>query len=152
VKFRNSKTFQNFQVLKLLARKLNYTLNYSATSGYFFWTFCSKLRWLDPVSKKNTKKNFLGVRFHKIFQNFRKNRIFHFFQKIAKIMFDLKFTKSIKNKGGRLNLGVPWLILNKIFKKLKISIFFKKVISQKREFRSNSKSLFILPCPTKENT
>jgi len=49
------------------------------------------------------------------------------------IKFDLKFGKSIKNKGGGLNMGVPGLFLRKIFKKFKISHFSKKShISKKR--------------------
>jgi len=68
------------------------------------------------------------------------------------VKLDLKFGKSIKNKGGGLNLGVPRLFFRKIFEKLKMSIFFEKKLSQKREFRSYSKSLFILPYPTNENT
>jgi len=41
----------------------------------------------------------------------------------------------------------------KILGKLKISSFFqKKVLSQKREFRNDSKSLFILPSLTNEKT
>jgi len=46
---------------------------------------------------------------------------------------DLKFENSIKNKGGGPNLGVPELFLRKIFKKLKISIFFEKKLYLKKE-------------------
>ena len=57
---------------------------------------------------------------------------------MAKIMllikFDLKFGKSIKNKGARLNLGGPGLFFRKIFKKLKISIFFEKKLYLKKGF------------------
>ena len=88
------------------------------------------------------------MRFHKIFQNFRKKRIFDFFQKMAKIMllvkFDLKFGKSIKNKAGELNLGVPGFFYRKIVKKLKISIFFEKKLYLKKE---NLEVPFIIHSP-----
>ena len=44
-------------------------------------------------------------------------------------------------------MGVPGLFLRKI---KNFNFFRKKVKSQNREFRSNSKSLFIKPYPTNE--
>ena len=49
------------------------------------------------------------------------------------VKFDLKFGKSIKNKEGEQNLGVPGLFLRKIFKKFKIPIFFEKKLYLKKE-------------------
>ena len=90
------------------------------------------------------------MRFHKIFEKIEFSPIF--FQKMAKIMllvkFDLKFGKSIKNKGGGPNLGVSGLFLRKIFKKFKIPIFFEKKLYLKKENLEVIQNHFLLyPTP-----
>ena len=67
------------------------------------------------------------------------------------VKFDLKFGKSIKNKGGGLNLEVPGLFLRKIFKKFKIPIFFEKKLYLKKEDLELIQYHFLLsPTPRKK--
>ena len=81
--------------------------------------------------------------FHKIFGNIEFSTYFKKWPKwvnkyyptiiMLLVKFDLKFEKSIKNKGGGLNLGVPGLFLRKI---KNFNFFRKKVISEKRKNHS----------------
>ena len=87
--------------------------------------------------------------FQKSFWIFWKKRIFHFFQKLVKITFlvkfDIGFWKSIGNK-GQDEFGLTSLTFSENFQ-IKLDFFSEKNFQLKKKIFRNSKPLFILACP-----